>query len=166
MSGTLFGTDSDANISPCGQYRYSLTREWDENLPCVCFVMLNPSTADAAQDDPTLRRCKAFARAWGFGSLQVVNLFGLRATDPGKLRLHPDPIGPENDAYLDGAISRAGRVVVAWGRDGDYRGRGPEVARRIREPWCLKLTKEGHPWHPLYVPAAAQLIRFSANGGL
>src|SRR5262249_14212908 len=93
-----------AVISDCGRYRYSLTRRWgDAAEPRALFVMLNPSTADAEQDDPTIRRCIGFAKAWGMGSLEVVNLYALRATDPAALLSAPDPIGPKNDTMITSA---------------------------------------------------------------
>lgn len=73
-----------ADISDCGRYRWRLSRRWDDG-PQACFVMLNPSTADGLDDDPTVRRCVRFARGWGYGELVVVNLFPYRATDPGEL---------------------------------------------------------------------------------
>lgn len=157
-----------ASISECGRYRYSLTRQWDKSLPCVVFVMLNPSTADATIDDPTIRRCIGFAKSWGAGTLQVVNLFGLRATDPAELWGHPDPVGPENDEHVRRAFDNTRKVVVAWGADGSRFGILAEKEPRDRQmlglmhlcgvtPWCLGTTKKGHPRHPLYVPASAEL---------
>ncbi len=95
-----------ADFDGTGAYRYSLWREWDSRRPIVAFVMLNPSTADAAKDDPTIRRCASFARSWGYGSLEVVNLFAYRASEPKRLRQTPDPIGPANDDYLVDAADR------------------------------------------------------------
>src|SRR5262245_13227298 len=108
---------SSAELSPCGRYRYALTRTWGDPKKVVCWVMLNPSTADADQDDPTIRRCLGFSRAWGAGGLVVVNLFALRATDPDQLRIAADPVGPDNDSHLSTAAF--GRLVVAaWGARG------------------------------------------------
>jgi hypothetical protein len=145
-----------AIISPDGVYRYRLTRVWDTRRPVLVWVMLNPSTADATTDDPTVRRCTAFARAWGYGGIEVVNLFALRATSPAELRTHADPAGPLCDAYLACAVVSPGAVVVlAWGANADHppvRGRARDVLamlqRRRVDVRCLGVTAGGHPVHP------------------
>ncbi len=136
-------------------YRYTLGREWDDTIPRVAFVMLNPSTADETQLDPTLRRCLGYARAWGCGSFEVANLFALRSTDPKALCSHPDPVGPENDQALLG-VARAATygVVAGWGAHGAFHARAVRVAALLsaeRDLLCLATTKEGHPGHPLYL---------------
>ena len=93
-----------AVLSPCGAYRYLLTRRFGPGKKLATFVMLNPSTADAERDDATIRKCVGFARSWGCAGLQVVNLFAFRATDPTDLRMADDPVGPENDVWLGRAI--------------------------------------------------------------
>ncbi len=149
---TLGLDDKTATISDCRCYRYALGRRWADG-PAVLFVMLNPSTADASRDDPTIRRCIGFARAWGFGSLLVGNLFAYRATAPDEMRAAADPIGPDNDEWLSRLIGRSGLVVAAWGAHGGHLGRDRAV-RALRREWVhLGLTKGGHPRHPLYVPA-------------
>ena len=143
-----------AEFDPTGAYRYSLWREWDARAPAVAFVMLNPSTADAAKDDPTIRRCASFARSWGYGSLEVVNLFAYRASEPKRLRQTPDPIGPANDDYLVDAADRVQTVVVAWGVHGALMDRGLEVSRLLAgrsQLHCLGFTQAGQPRHPLYI---------------
>lgn len=147
---------SDAVLSDDGLYRYWLERTWDESKTEVCFVMLNPSTADASVDDPTIRRCIGFAKAWGHGSLTVVNLFGLRATDPKALLTHDrNPVGIENDDYLINAAMDAEVIVAAWGTKGTYLGRAAKVTQMLTgagfDLHCLDITKDGHPKHPLYV---------------
>lgn len=101
-----------AKISDCGQYRYTLTRG---DAPRLCFVMLNPSTADATLDDPTIRRCLGYAKREGCAGLEVLNLYALRATNPADLWKHHDPVGPDNDRELYWAASRYMRMVAAWG---------------------------------------------------
>ena len=143
-----------ADFDGTGAYRYSLWREWDARAPAVAFVMLNPSTADAGNDDPTIRRCASFARSWGYGSLEVVNLFAYRASEPGRLRQTPDPIGPANDDYLVDAADRVQTVVVAWGVHGALMDRGLEVFRLLAgrsQLHCLGFTQAGQPRHPLYI---------------
>lgn len=143
--------DRGAVLSPCERYRYQLTRTWDERLPAVAFVGLNPSTADANIDDPTVRRCVGFARDWGFGALILVNLFALRSTDPSRLYTAREPIGPENDRWLSLAGCNAEIVVAAWGVHGDLHGRGREIRSFFPTLMCLGRTREGHPRHPLYL---------------
>lgn len=144
-----------AEISPCGKYRYHLRREWDLDLPRVAFIMLNPSTADANDDDPTIRRCIGFAKAWGYGGLDVVNLYGYRATNPKELKNVPSPIGPHNDDTLLAIVPYVDRVICAWGAHGGKRG--DSVLRKLRQeglvPMCLAKTKRGDPMHPLYLKA-------------
>lgn len=152
-------------LSPCERYRYWLTREVnEEKQEAVTFVMLNPSTADATQDDPTIRRCMRFAKDWGYGWLIVVNLFALRSTNPDHLYADAtfDPIGPENDSYIKKACSLTTEVVCAWGNHGEYMDRGNAVRgiieRERREPMIFKLTGARQPIHPLY--QRADLVPF------
>lgn len=168
MNGYLFDIEpavkAAATISECGQYRYDLTRWWDQSLRACVFVMLNPSTADASEDDPTIRRCVGFSRAWGFGGLAVVNLFALRATDPKVMKAHTSPVGPENDRSIRRWLENAGRVVAAWGTHGTHRGRDREVVQLMRAVsvpvFHLGVSKDGHPKHPLYLPANSEPTAF------
>lgn len=144
---------------PCRPYRYALTRTWLPHRPPVVFVMLNPSTADAFQLDPTLTRCANFARCWRGGGLVVLNGFGLRSADPAVLRYHLDPVGPDNDAVIAAALTAGpvGRVVVGWGQDKTMArsGRAVEILKMIRDaghqPQALHINADGSPKHPLYV---------------
>jgi hypothetical protein len=142
-----------AVISDCGTYRYRLTRgPFDSRA--LCFVMLNPSTADAATDDPTIRRCIAFAAREGCPSITVCNAYALRATNPRELRSHRDPVGPHNHIHLDGIACAYDRIVVAWGATINEQ-REREVVGILRRYnarlLCLGKTKLGYPRHPLYV---------------
>lgn len=161
-------TKSDAVISPCGLYRYSLTRHWDAAKPSMCFLCLNPSVADATTDDPTVRRLAGFADAWNFGGFELVNLFALRATDPRELLAAPDPIGPDNNVHVAVALAFYQLVVAAWGAWGD---RFPERVNEVlglvkyeggrrRKLACLGETKGGQPVHPLYQPKSAALTTY------
>jgi hypothetical protein len=150
---------SSAVISTCGTYRYELRRTWNSLQPTVGWIMLNPSSADATRDDATIRRCVAFARAWGYGGITVRNLFALRATDPRELRRHPDPVGPNNDWHLlHGAHVEDAVTVCAWGAHGAYLGRADAVLKRMARHGLtlhhLGLTKAGQPRHPLYLPGS------------
>lgn len=158
---------TSAVLSPCGIYRYRLERQWDSGLPKVAFVMLNPSTADADQDDPTIRRCINFAKSWGYGGLVVGNLFALRSTDPKALYNHDAPVGPENDAYLTRIAGECHQVVAAWGTHGAFGERGAEVAKMLNghNLTALKLTVAGFPGHPLYIAASTQPKAYFSPAG-
>ncbi|WP_329406000.1 DUF1643 domain-containing protein [Nocardia vinacea] len=151
----LFGVEphKSAVLSPCGTYRYELTRRWSRQ-PVVGWVMLNPSTADADIDDPTVRRCIGFAKSWGFGGIVIRNLFALRATDPAELVRHPDPIGPDNDTHLS-HCDHEDMTMLAWGAHGGQRGREvlELLARQGIRPYQLATTIDGQPRHPLYLSA-------------
>ena len=145
---------SEAVYSPDSQYRYALTRIWASG-PRVLFVMLNPSTATEVQNDPTVERCERRARALGFGSFAVANIFAFRATDPRVMRAAMDPVGPQNDTTSLGLSALADQIICAWGSHGAHLNRGPAVEALLRatgRPLLqLGLTQTGNPKHPLYI---------------
>jgi hypothetical protein len=148
-----------ATFSPCGRYRYELSRSWDAGASTLPIVMLNPSIADAEIDDPTIRRCMVFARREGFGGIRVANLFAFRAIRTAAMRAAADPVGPDNDAALtalfDSAVGSGTPVLAAWGALGAFRGREAYVRSLADligvQLLCLGVTRRGHPRHPLYV---------------
>lgn len=148
------GRRSVAVFSTCGLYRYALSRRWGDG-GVYGYVMLNPSTADEARNDPTIERCERRARQDGAGGIIILNLFAFRATKPADLFRQTDPVGPMNDAVLGQELAHADRVICGWGAHGSYNGRGAEVAAMLRARsiplWHLGLTKDGHPRHPLYI---------------
>ncbi len=154
-ANSLFPEQTGATFSPCTHYRYTLWRTWDASKPSCLFLMLNPSTADEVDNDPTVERCQRRALAMGFGSLVVCNIFAYRSTDPGALYDLSDPIGPENDAAILAQASRAGLVVCGWGKHGALHGRGNAVLSMLRsagvKPHALQINGDGSPKHPLYV---------------
>jgi hypothetical protein len=153
---------SVAIYSDCENYRYALTRVWDENGRKVLFVMLNPSTATEVQNDPTVERCERRARALGFGAFRVCNIFAWRATAPKDMRAQDDPVGPDNDAAILEGCNWADEIICAWGTHGEHRARGPEVEQIMRATGLplthLGLSKAGHPKHPLYIAYAVQPV--------
>lgn len=201
---------SSAKLSACGLYRYELRRRWQLTFSCTCDVPfgkhdppcperpfcvigLNPSIADATQDDPTIRRCIAFAKREGCGELVMLNLYALRATDPGDLLLRgflgrpndrtetidlrpavavaESSVGPENNhtiaAVLVEVANRGGVVVAAWGST-DAKLHAPRVAvvRKLigtLPVMCFGVTKDGSPRHPLYLRADAPLVPWSTQ---
>ena len=153
------GTGSFAIYSACETYRYRLDRRWSD-APPLTWIMLNPSTATEAANDPTIARCEARARAGAYGGLRIVNLFALRATRPADLKRHPSPHGPANDGHLLDACAGAACVVAGWGVHGVHLDRGADVRRLLRDSGVaihtLGLTQHGQPRHPLYVAYATQ----------
>lgn len=153
-----------ARVSACGQFRYTLGRRWDAAKPALLFVMLNPSTADADNDDPTIRRCIGFAKAEGFGAIEVVNLFAFRATKPADLRKAGYPVGPANDHAILDALSRCSAACLAWGANAAGLVRPKEVVSMLRYAGrplrCLGLTGGGEPSHPLMLPSANRLAPY------
>lgn len=166
-------TTGTARFDPSGRYRYRLTRIWDRSRPAVVWIMLNPSTATASADDPTIRRVVGFSRAWGFGSAEVVNLFALRAIHPRRLANSHDRVGPLNDDAIATAVTSAHRVVAAWGNQGTMDNPATGVRRsdevlelmgRRDEPWhCMGTTRHRQPRHPLYMPADTSVTSFSVD---
>lgn len=163
---------SGANISDCGTYRYVLWREipgGPRTRRCL-FVMLNPSTADAAQDDPTIRRCIGFAKREGCSAITVVNLFAYRATDPRELVAARargiDIVGPRNREMVEMQLGfyhernphRLGPIVAAWGANRP--GISSDIANLVAAAGavCLGMNKDGSPKHPLYVRADQSLL--------
>lgn len=154
-------------FSLCRNYRYTLWRHWgslpgDDDLftgrenglhrdQYVQFIGLNPSTADEQKDDPTIRRCIQFAKDWGYGSFCMTNLFAYRATVPADMTKQQDPVGVDNDKWLQEIAKGAGLIVAAWGTLGGHRKRDIRVRELIPNLHCLGLTAGNHPRHPLYV---------------
>jgi len=148
---------SSAGFSRTQQYRYWLKREWSAALPSCAFIGLNPSTADASCDDPTIRRIIGFAQNWGYGSVTVVNLFAYRATQPSVLKAAENPVGPRNNYWIRRVIAEADTVIAAWGNHGLFMGRNKWALDHIYGLYCLGITKRGQPRHPLYCPREAVL---------
>lgn len=167
MDVDLFGT-AVPKIAIQSRYRYVLCRSWYGSPLRCTWIMLNPSTADDVMDDPTIRRCMAFSRSWGYGKMLVVNLFALRATDPKALREDSDPVGPKNDATIADAVLESTAVICAWGSHVYAARRASAVLEALRhtkgsaaaKPLCLGTTKDGSPRHPLYVKTDTPLVPY------
>ena len=175
-SRALGSEAGEASADVRGDYRYTLVRTWNSTAEPLVFILLNPSTADASQDDPTIRRCIGFAKRWGFGGIVVVNLYAYRATKPRDMLAAEDPIGPENDRILGETVSGK-TVVAAWGTNAQ-RERVTKVLQLIPASTrllALEITKFGHPrqegdllgsvlvevWSPFN--GSAQLLPISEN---
>lgn len=149
-----------AVISDCGTYRYRLGRSWDDTLPRLAFIMLNPSTANADLDDPTIRKCIGFARHLGYGSIDVGNLFAFRATKPRDLKTAGYLEGPDNTDHLRAIALESQTVICAWGRNAATLAQPHKVIGMLRywekKPMALRVTN-GVPWHPLMLPYSCEL---------
>lgn len=139
-----------AELSPCGKYRYSLSRIWDLSKGLVLFIMLNPSTADVENDDPTIRRCISFAKYWGYGGIMVGNLSPFRATNPVELKtMINDPyVNDQNAQAIMGMWGKSSLMVFAWGNPPCQLPQCPVIGDHA---YHLGLTKLGNPKHPLYL---------------
>ena len=157
-----------ARFSPCGQYRYTLRRDLGYlGKGSVLFLMLNPSIASWEINDPTIRRCMGFAKSWGYRQLYVANLSPFRATDPRELAKHlpePSEVQAENERWILSMAQSSDKVIAAFGAHKLALERGPVLVGRLVEHsfpvYCLGITKQGLPRHPLYVPATAKLLPY------
>lgn len=158
--------DGSAEFSGDGRYRYRLMRRWSTG-DVVTWILLNPSTADENKLDPTLRRCTTYSREWGYGGMEIVNIFGFRSTDPHKLLEVDDPNGPDNDSRIMLACTGAGLVVAGWGCHPLVKqtGRDRQVLDLLRPRviYSLHTTKEGFPSHPLYLPKNLKLVPYKGR---
>jgi hypothetical protein len=154
----IASSETGAAFSSCRRWRYLLWRRWDAGRPAANFLMLNPSTADERQLDPSCTRARVYAERWGFGALIVTNLFGWRATDPEAMKAVRDPVGRGNDAAILRAAREAKLVVCAWGNHGAHLGRSFRVLAALRKEGIplnyLRLNSSGEPAHPLYLPGS------------
>lgn len=153
-----------AHLSPGGLYRYRLARAWG-SAPALGIVMLNPSTADADIDDPTIRRCMSFARREGYGGIDVANLFPFRTPSPKALKAASDPLGRNADRALRHLCRDVQDILCGWGAHGAWRNRAAEVIELLQSHvrghlYALKYTQSGQPMHPLYLKADTPFLPF------
>lgn len=156
-----------AIISNCGKYRYRLWRRWGDGSALV-FIMLNPSTANEEEDDPTIRKCIGFAKALGHGAIEVVNLYAYRATDPKDLKAAGYPVGPSNDDHIRSVVNIHGNdhnLICAWGANARGLSRPTDVKGMIHDigkpMYSLRLTKDGVPSHPLMLPYSCKPVEIT-----
>jgi hypothetical protein len=168
-----------AIISDCGQYRYLLSREWPAchvgPLKRLCYIMLNPSTADAEEDDATIRVCVGRAKGLGYHVIDVVNLFALRSTSPSALYSHPSPVSEPSDGepseernvqVIADTVAGADLIICAWGKHGAFMNRGPELIECLvgsagMKLHAIKLNADGSPAHPLRLPYSQPLVEIA-----
>lgn len=167
LPGTRIPLTPSCELSDDRRYRYRLGYTWGDG-PRVGFIMLNPSTATHEVLDRTMETCLRFASRWGYKGVEVANLFAFRATDPKELKKATDPIGPDNDRHTEEFLATIDKLVLAWGNHGKLHGRAETVLNRLRAKgiplYCLKISKEGQPEHPLYKKATLRPIPFVSIG--
>jgi hypothetical protein len=160
----LFESASGAVFSRDERYRYGLWRNWNLNTGKVLFIGLNPSTADHEQNDPTIRRCIAFAQRWDCGGMLVGNLFAYRATRPVDLRKARKPVGPDNEQWLLKMAAAAKLIIACWGNDGSYLSQDQSIQKLLPKLHCLKLNATGAPAHPLYLRKTLKPVPYNPTG--
>ena len=158
---------SEARFSEDRRYRFSLRRTWDATRPSALFVMMNPSTADIDVDDPTVAKCGRFARFWGYGRLEVGNVCAYRATDKMALLGVDDPVGEGNISSIIEMAQQAGVTVVAHGQlPKGLQIHAETVCAALRATGVrlhvLRLSKNGTPVHPLYLPETLRPVPWNA----
>ncbi len=155
--------EKDAEIDETGDYRYRLTRIWEESKERILFILLNPSTADGEEDDDTITTLINRSKNWGYGSIVVVNLYSYRATSPEELKEVPDPVGEETDEHILRAAEESDKIVCAWGNNAEDE-RAEEVVKllqnRNHKLYCFETTNEGHPHHTRGISLGTKLKAF------
>jgi hypothetical protein len=156
----------DSNALLDGVYRYCLWRRWNLNQPIMGWVMLNPSTANAKEDDQTLRKCMGFARKHDHGGVILVNLFAFMERDPQKLRMVKERVGPETDRYILWTCAVADLVVAGWGACRFANEQARHVRKLVEGTGttirCVGQTKNGQPRHPLHPSYSSPIQALSA----
>ncbi|MBE2898461.1 DUF1643 domain-containing protein [Pasteurellaceae bacterium TAE3-ERU1] len=150
----------NAVFSDCRKYRYVLERTWDNSLPKIMWIGLNPSEADEHHDDSTIKKCIHYTKKEGFGGFYMLNLFAFVDKYQDVIYQVDDPIGLENDLYLKKYACSVDKIIAAWGNNGCYRGRSTEVCRMFDKLYCLKLNNTGEPHHPLYLKGDINLQEY------
>lgn len=150
--------DKGAKLSKDGLYRYNLWRRWNAQRPTLAVCMLNPSTADAERDDPTIRKLIWWAGLWHYGGIEVVNVCAYRTSEPELLFIAQaqgtDIVGPDNMKAISLAV--LGRdCLCAWGtnvRKLDLHMKRVRLSlrRNARGLYAVGKTRGGYPVHPLY----------------
>lgn len=151
--------DNGATFSPCRSYRYELHRIWDLGKGIVMFIGLNPSTANEATNDPTIKRVEGMVRCWGYGGFYMMNLFAIVSADPKVLKTHPNPLG-DNDGWIEKIAAKCCMVVFAWGNFKEARERSKKVIEMFPDAHALFINKNGSPKHPLYCRKDTQPVKY------
>lgn len=144
----LFDCGKGAEFSKCGKYRYKLWRVWNKELPLVMCIGLNPSNANADQDDPTINNLRSMLTTLGYGGFYMMNLFAWISSKPKDLLTCENPLG-ENDNKLKEVEVLCGEVIVCWGAFKEAKDRIAQVLPKYPNAKCFGKNKNGTPMHPL-----------------
>ncbi len=156
----LFGKeDNGAIFSDDGKYRFVLWRIWNQDLPLVMFIGLNPSTANSNTDDPTIRRIKSFVKVWRYGGFYMLNLYTFISAYPEKLKECHDPVWKADD-YLKQYSTKVNKIIFAWGNFPVIEERAKQVIKMFPEAEVLGLNKNGTPKHPLYLKSNIKPFKY------
>ena len=146
---------NQCKFSKCRQFRYTLTRVFENGKGTCSFIGLNPSTADEYQNDPTVSRCMNRAQQMGFKTFIMLNAYGYRATDPKDMKAHPSPVGEENDYWILESCKKSDKIICCWGNHASHLNRSDEIRELLKDFNLFRLgdpTASGEPRHPLYLP--------------
>lgn len=171
MSGLDLFPSGSAVLSDCGAYRYRLERHVADSGPVFAFFGVNPSTADASEDDATVRKWRGFVTRWGGSRFIVGNVFAFRATDVRGLASVADPVGQVNNGHLQEIISDADVLVPCWGNTTKLPRELRPHCRWLLHVLCMAgkpvktfgLTQSGDPLHPLMLGYDTPLVDWSAR---
>ena len=151
--------DNGAIFSNDKKYRYVLWRIWNNDLPKLMFIGLNPSTANQHKNDNTINRIKGLCVSLGFGGFYMLNLFTYITAYPRELNECLDPVGP-SDKYISMYIEKVNKTVLCYGSFKQAKNRAIEVKHLLNDVYCLGINRDGSPLHPLYCPTNSQLILY------
>jgi hypothetical protein len=140
--------ESAAEFSPCGKYRYWLSRQWDPSRTPGAFICINPSKATALISDQTMGNCNNLAVQWGWSGFYIVNLFAFMATEQKVLKKRKSAVGKDNDKAITKTCDQASIVVLAWGNG--YKSRADQVLALVQDRplYCIAKNKGGGFLHP------------------
>jgi len=158
----LFKSNSGADFSEDRKCRFKLWRIWDDALPKVMFIGLNPSTANETESDPTITRCINFAKSWGYGGMYMTNLFAYVSTDPKQLVTSGEDLHNNNHALIEVAID-CDLIIFCWGCFKQAKQRAKDIIDLFPRGHCIRITKSGNPEHPLYLPGNLKPIKFNSK---
>lgn len=154
----LFNTENAA-FDKTGKYKYYVYKQWNESKPNLMVIGLNPSSSKCQLSEPTVRRCMKIANELGYGGLYMVNLFSFITSDPNDLDKINDPVGKENDKFIEECAKKCKKIVFAWGSITDLKGRDKKILADY-EGYCFGRNQDGNPKHPLFLKRKVKLVRY------